>query len=149
MVKVAAKKDTLGFTKDRLKDAQAKMRGSSKAKIDEKAQVPYPAISEPALVHPRNNSIVKLRDSGVVDVFANTDTGIRINPNAKTIDMFTQTINHHTSFIRSFVKRDEVHKVGGFWTIECATANVTAKGSINFKAGGNINFKAKGKINFD
>lgn len=135
-----------GLSGDRVKLAKQKMRGSSKGKIYDKKEKPYPTVNEPAVVHPWNNAILKIRDNAIIDVFANTDNGIRINPNAKTIDMFTQSVKHHTTFIRSFVKRDEIHKVGGFWIINCTTARINAKGSASVTAGRNISLKAGGSM---
>jgi hypothetical protein len=143
--------------KDRVRDTKSRMGGSSKGAKTAKGQVPYPTVNEPMLAHPWNNSIVKIRDGGTVDIFTGVDNGIRINPNDKTVDMFSHTSLQHTSFIRSFVKKDEIHKVGGLWSIHCTTARITATGSVDLKAGrnilmtagGDIKMKAGGKHYFD
>ena len=141
-----------GFSKDRIRSSKTRMTGSSKGRIHDKQEAPYPTINEPAVVHPWNNAIVKIRDNATIDVFSNTDNGIRINPNAKTIDMFTQSVKHHTTFIRSFVKRDEVHHVGATWTINATTARINTKGNTQIRAdrnvsveGRNVNVKASSR----
>lgn len=134
-------------SKDKVRESKKRMTGSSKGKITDKKEAPYPTVNEPALIHPWNNAVVKLRDNAVIDVFSNTDNGIRINPGAKTIDMFTQTVKHHVTFLRSFVKRDVRQDVGGYWIINCTTARLHARGSVDIKAGRNINMTAGGSVN--
>lgn len=135
-----------GFTIDRIKTAQARLVGSSSPKLAAKAEVPYPSVNEPALVHPWNNSVVKVRDNGNIDVFAGSDNGIRINPTTKTIDVFAETEKTHVNFIRAYVKRDETREIEGNWKILCSTAEVQAKKDIVLKAGGDIQLEAGGTI---
>lgn len=149
MVKsVSKKKNTSSFSKDRIKNAKSRMRGSSKEHKAKKDTAHYPQVAEPALVHPWNHSLVKIRENGTIDAFAEGDNGIRINPNDKTIDMFTSTVRHHTKFIRSFVSRDVVQKVKGYYIIECGSVKITAKKSIEINAGKDINVNAGGNMNF-
>ena len=49
----------------------------------------YPLTSEPALVHPLKTSTVKLRDNGAIDIFVGNDNGIRVDPNDRNIQVFS------------------------------------------------------------
>jgi hypothetical protein len=137
-----------GFAQDRVRDAKSRLLGSSKQVIEKKQEAPYPSENEPMLAHPWNNSIVKIRDNGTVDIFSEGDLGIRINRKAKTIDIYAQSFNQHTSFIRSFVKKDVIQKIKGNWTIQCNHGTIEAKGNVKIKANGKLEVESKGDMRF-
>lgn len=119
---------------DSLKTARARMTGSSTT-IDKKAaEVPYMSVNEPALIHPWNQSMMKIRDNGTVDIFSGTDNGIRVNPKDRTIDLITKTKNTHATFVREFVLKDETHFVKRHWTIHAETATINTKKNTTVNA---------------
>lgn len=128
---------------DKIKDVKGRLTGSSKKIEKKKAEVPFHSVNEPSIIHPWNQSMVKIRDNGTVDIMAGTDNGIRVNPVQKTIDVISRTNNTHASFIRAFVLKDEVRYVKNDWTIYCNNANIKAKKDIAMVAGQDISFYAK------
>ena len=48
---------------------------------------------EIALKHPWTEAIVKLTDDGMIDIFADDQLGIRVDPNTKSVNMFGDTVN--------------------------------------------------------
>lgn len=44
--------------------------------------------SEDGITNIKNNSTVKFKDNGDIDVFVNNNTGIRISPNSKSIEVY-------------------------------------------------------------
>lgn len=120
---------------DLILDARARLAGSVEETQKLVEQIPYPAVAEPMLVHPHNNSIVKIRDNGTVDLFTGTDNGIRINPENKTLDLISKTENHHSTYIRNFVLKNETHHVNAMWTIYADKAEITTKKDTTINTG--------------
>lgn len=48
---------------------------------------------EIALKHPDTESIVKLTDDGMIDIFASPQLGIRLDPNTQSINFFGDSVN--------------------------------------------------------
>lgn len=46
---------------------------------------------EVGLYNPISSSIVKVQDDGTIDIFSSTNTGVRINPNSKTVEILGNT----------------------------------------------------------
>ena len=44
--------------------------------------------SEDGITNIKNNSTVKFKDNGDIDIFVNNNTGIRISPNSKSIELY-------------------------------------------------------------
>ena len=49
--------------------------------------------TEPGISHPNTGAAVKLRDDGCIDIFAGENTGIRIDPNANSLNLFGDKVN--------------------------------------------------------
>jgi len=49
--------------------------------------------NEPGFVHPVNHSAIRFRDDGVIDIFAEEYLGIRIDPNAQSVNIFADKFN--------------------------------------------------------
>lgn len=45
-------------------------------------------ISEDGITNIKNNSTIKFKDNGDIDIFVNNNTGIRISPNSKSIEVY-------------------------------------------------------------
>lgn len=58
-------------------------------------KAPFFTEDEPGLYHPSTSSVIKLRNNGMIDIFVGTNQGIRIDPNTKTLNMFTNNEKHH------------------------------------------------------
>lgn len=48
---------------------------------------------EIGLKHKDTGAVVKLSDDGLIDVFASADTGIRIDPNTSSVNLFGDSVN--------------------------------------------------------
>lgn len=138
-------------TADIIKEARARLSGTASILEKKEKEVPYMSVNEPALVHPWNQSIVKIRDNGTVDLFSGTDNGIRINPEDRTIDLISRTQNTHATFVRAFVMKDEVRYIQKGWTIwaETATINTTKNTTVNADLQCVINTKKETIVNAD
>lgn len=127
--------------KERLQAERTKYGVTRNTKKSSRDQRPYPKTAEPALVHPFTNSIVKMRDSGTIDIFVGTDNGIRVDPGSRTINKMA---NHERSMVGGITRnvgRNHITNAGGNWTI-------SAGGNAVIQAGGNVNVKG-GNINVD
>ena len=51
--------------------------------------------NEPGLYHPVTSSLIKLRNNGMIDIFAGTNQGIRIDPKTKSVNFFANNEKHH------------------------------------------------------
>lgn len=142
---------TKGTTADRVAALQDKLKGAPAPASDAAQQAPLPTVNEPMLVHPWRNSIVKLRDNGAIDVFVDFNTGIRIEPEVKSINLIAAEQKSHVDFIRAFVMKDVIYNVKGNWQINVdGDANITAKGDIDIESTkGDINFTAANNMTFD
>lgn len=60
---------------------------------DEDVQDYYFKQKEVGLKHPVTESVIKLTDDGFIDIFADDQLGIRIDPNTKSINILGENIN--------------------------------------------------------
>jgi len=96
---------------------------------------PYPSMAEPAVVHPYHNSVIKLRNNGMIDVFVDKDTGIRIDPKTTSINMFAGVAREMFGHVRSHISKTKQTNIGLSWNIRVGTEfNVIAGSAINFTA---------------
>ena len=93
------------------------------------ANVHYPSTEEPVLIHPFNQSMVKLRNNGNIDIFVDNNIGIRVDSKYQSINLISDGIYERTQYIRSYVTKDEVRRVKGDWKIEAGSASITTKGN--------------------
>lgn len=127
--------------------------------LDEKTMnARFPTNYEPALIHPYHRSIVKLRDNGIVDVFAADHQGIRIDPNNQVINICTNKLFQHMGRIRSWITRSAkteielgYHMVNhGYIIIDCkGDITVNTDGNVTLSACGDVTVKSKGEINLN
>lgn len=119
-----------------IRKGYTRTRSRMEADIDEGS---YPLQAEPALIHPGNTSVVKIRDKGVIDIFVGTDNGLRIDPVTRSITALSNTYRSHQQHETSETDRDrharvgvnDTLAVGGHWTV---------------KAGGNVHVEAAGAL---
>ena len=52
------------------------------------ADMGYFKNKEVGLYNPNSSSIVKIQDDGVIDIFASTNVGVRVNPKNRTVELF-------------------------------------------------------------
>lgn len=104
----------------------------------------YPLVTEPALVHPLNSSIVKIRENGAIDVFVGTDNGIRIDPNQRSISMLSNTYGQKSTYHKQSVSRDAIQEVGGNWKLNVkGNVEIAAKGKVNLTAGKGVHIEGR------
>jgi hypothetical protein len=53
--------------------------------------------TEPGISHPKKDASIKLRDDGCIDIFAGDNVGIRLDPNAGSVNIFGDKVNLWTS----------------------------------------------------
>lgn len=80
---------------DPLKGIQEELKNATK-----------PRLEEPALIHPFNTSVVKIRNNGMIDLWVSNDQGIRIDPNTSTINFIADGVKEHINYSRSWVAED-------------------------------------------
>ncbi len=107
----------------------------------------FPSDYEPALSHPLNRSVVKIRDSGAIDIFAATHQGIRIDPNQQVVNICTNSLLQHLGVLRSWVSRDAKMEVaGGIHLVNHAVITVDSRGDIVVSTNGNATVNARGNV---
>lgn len=92
--------------------------------------------AEVGLIHPFNNSLIHIRDNGIIDLFAETNNGIRIDP-------IEQSTNEFANLIRKKANNLIAHIYNN------ATYNVANKFEINSDNEIVINGKNKITLNSD
>jgi hypothetical protein len=132
------------FTKDRIEEAKARFRGSTASMEETLENQQYPAHNEPAMVHPGTNAIMKVRDNGAIDVYAENNIGIRVDPKNKSVNIMAPSENKHVDFIRGFVMKDVTYFIKRDWTINTGkNSTINAKGNVFVNADNNIEMVAK------
>ena len=112
---------------DKIEQLQRQYSRTRKELHEQIQLYPYPLTAEPALIHPNNTSVVKLRDNGAIDIFVGNDNGIRVDPNERSIQIFgnalqskvyeeTAKVNKHRTIE---IGGDDVTKITGKRKIQC------------------------------
>jgi hypothetical protein len=132
-----------------LKSIASAKSGYQKPKTDvqeQRQEAKYPRTAEPALIHPMNTSVIKVRDDGMIDLFVGTDNGIRIDPVTKSINIIGNSFQQYVDNINSQVVKSVVQKVGKDWTVETkGNVNIKAKGKVLVNTESSAEVTAKGK----
>lgn len=74
---------------------------------------PYPLQAEPALIHPNNTSVVKLRDNGTIDIFVGNDNGIRVDPNERSIQILSNALQSKVYEEKTKIEKHRMTQIGG------------------------------------
>lgn len=133
-------------TKDAINAAKRKMSGSAGNKAAAAKEAAYPAVAEPALVHPFTNAVIKLRDNGAIDVFTGDNIGIRIDQNNKSINMMSTLVQTRAETLRAIINKDAQYDVKGKWTINAGSATINTKGATKVNAKGNMSLETASKL---
>ena len=106
-----------------------------------------PRLEEPALIHPFNSSVIKIRNNGIIDLWTSTDQGIRMDPGARTINVITDGFKQHLNYARSWIVEDLKYWAKQGFLFESEQGDFVFKG-INFRAesSGNTDFTTKGNM---
>jgi len=171
-------KNTSPTTSDWLKPTSKQMNGPSTDPIktlnDSIEGVPHHTASEAGLIHPFNTSSIKIKDTGMIDIYVATNQGIRVDPKTRSIVIMTDTTKIRTFDYRSWVgnhavtrvrknheiyagsqiimdsDKDQIQTIGKNWTVKVVgNANLDIQGDMNIGIGKNFNVKAGGHMNFD
>lgn len=94
------------------------------------SNVSYFKEDDIGLYHPEISSIVKLTDDGCIDIFTQSNTGVRINPHNKSIKFFGENFNF--SGDRWYIESDEFVFKGKEFNVESDTINLDTK-TFNLK----------------
>ena len=121
--------------------------------------------AEPGFTHPGNTSLIKLRNNGMIDIFTSTNQGIRIDPNTKTINMITNHLKNHLTYMTTWAEKDIIFNCHKYFNVnsdtdinleakkkinfKCEEWNVNIIGDINVKCDGTINIKSQGSTNIE
>lgn len=108
-----------------------------------------PKLEEPAIVHPFNTSIVKVRNNGMIDMFVGTDQGIRIDPYSKTINEIVDGLKWHVGYFKGWIDDDAkwYAKMGFLFESESGSFNVKVKQDISLECEGNLTLRCDGNLN--
>lgn len=114
-----------------------------------------PRLEEPALVHPFNTSVIKIRNNGMIDMWAGTDQGMRLDPETRTINVITDGFKHHVNYERAWIVEDLKYwaKKGflfeseaGDMTFKCINYTAEMKGKTRVSSIGDIDMDTKGNM---
>lgn len=106
-----------------------------------------PSATEPSLSHPRNLSMVKIRDDAIIDIFAHNHQGIRIDPNQQTINTFTNNLLEHLGSRKTWISRNMKTEVaGGIHIVNHAVVRVDSRGDVIVVTNGNVRVSARGNV---
>lgn len=107
-----------------------------------------PKLEEPAIVHPFNTSVLKIRNNGMIDMFVGTDQGIRIDPYSKTINEIVDGLKWHVGYFNGWIEKDAKWYANGevLFKSECSAISLDAKSDVTIVAGKNITIKCEGKL---
>lgn len=107
-----------------------------------------PRLEEPAIVHPFNTSILKIRNNGMIDMFVGTDQGIRIDPYSKTINEIVDGLKWHVGYFNGWIEKDAKWYANGeiLFKSEASAINLNAKSDVTIVSGKNITIKCDGKL---
>lgn len=136
--------------------------------------VQHPSGSEPALIHPFTRSSVKIRDNACIDIFCDTNLGIRLDPNLRNISVVTDGMRNHLGYLMEWILNCEEKHVGGHSTAVIGgniylevvghvfavvggnlqadvggNANIKIGGNVDIENGGTVNWKSGGNMYFD
>lgn len=115
----------------------------------------FPSATEISLHHPLHRSIVKLRDNGSIDIFAENQNGIRIDRKKLAMNICTGKFIQHVNEIRSFVNGEVKAEVKGKAKamlhadaeVEVKKdATVTVKGNVTVKSDGTVVIEGKSSV---
>lgn len=118
----------------------------------------YPSGSEPSLIHPFNTSTVKIRDNGCIDIFVDTNTGIRLDPNLMNISIVTEGMRSHLGYLKEWIQLtketyiggNSIKVVGGNIYIEVGgNATAIVKGNLTANIGGNVKIDNGGTVQWN
>lgn len=106
-----------------------------------------PRLEEPALVHPFNSSVIKIRNNGIIDLWTAADQGFRMDPAARTINIISDGLKEHLNYSRAWIVEDLKYWAKKGFLFEAETGDFVFKG-INFNAQstGNTDFTTKGNM---
>lgn len=108
-----------------------------------------PHTAEPAMIHPLNNSTIKVRDKGIIDLFTNTDNGLRIDPHSQTINVIANSSKQHVGNIKENVSHSSYSNIGGNWTINVGgNARVHARNAVHL-TGRDVYINAEQSLHLD
>lgn len=86
----------------------------TRRELQEQIQLyPYPLQAEPALIHPNNTSVVKLRDNGTIDIFVGNDNGIRVDPNERSIQILSNALQSKVYEEKTKIEKHRMTQIGG------------------------------------
>lgn len=119
-------------------DQDTKILQDIQTKIDD---IGFYNTTEPGLVHPSNTSIIKLKDNGMIDIWTGSDQGIRIDPNTKSIMLYSNRTDIRSNDRNEWIDNNYTTTVRNKW-------QVIAFGDVDIKSEKNINLEAaKGTVN--
>lgn len=98
--------------------------------IEAISNVSYFKEDDIGLYHPDISSIVKLTEEGCIDIFTQSNTGIRVNPHTKSIKFLSENLNF--SGDKWYIESDEFVFKGKNFNVDSDVININAK-TFNLK----------------
>lgn len=108
-----------------------------------------PRLEEPALVHPFNSSVIKIRNNGIIDLWTTTDQGFRMDPAARTINIISDGLKEHLNYSRAWIVEDLKYwaKQGFYFESESGDFTVSAK-NCSYTNSGDTTFTGQKSMGF-
>ena len=107
----------------------------------------FPALAEPAMIHPFNKSTIKVRDTGMIDIFTADNTGFRIDPTTESINAVASSEQHYIDYLKEWIFESVDTRIGEKWDINVGeNINIGAGKSFNLNTGLDTSINSKGNI---
>lgn len=105
---------------------------------------PYFDGDEQGVFHPLYHQVLKMRGNKMIDLFAQNNTGIRIDPSTQSINNFANHLKNHVSAITSWVNGDvEIYSKGSLTAKFGKGAKIEINGDTTLVVNGNLDAKVK------
>jgi len=108
------------------------------------AMKPYFDGDEQGLFHPLYHQVLKMRGNKMIDMFAQNNTGMRIDPATQSVNMFANHLKNHVAAITSWVNGNvEVYSKGSLTAKFGKGATVEINGDTTLVVNGNVDAKVR------
>ena len=103
--------------------------------------------AELGIIHPFNHSHMHIRDNGIIDVFAETNNGLRIDPIEQSINQFANLIRMKTNDLLAFIYNNAIYNVTNHYELNSQnTIAINGKNKITINSDGTLDINVTDKI---
>jgi len=106
--------------------------------------------AELGMVHPFNHSHIHIRDNGIIDVFTETNNGLRIDPIEQSINQFANLIRMKANDLLAFIYNDATYNVTNHYELNSQnTITMNGKNKITINSDGTLVIDATDKLSIN